>query len=312
MNDFFSGGNGGGGGFLAEDAINATGSNGGEFVRRTNTRSHHARVDQRPTDPIIPRSVGALPRSGRSSEQQKEKNESLRPVTIKQLNDAEVTPQDDHLVSGDIISSIVLCGKITRVAESNTLVKYEIHDGTGRAEVRLFHDPDELGAAGAEAEAKAELREGVYARVFGRLAKFGPESYIQAFKMRPITDMNEMTFHMLQAIYAHVSLSQANGTALNGKRVSALPAPNSLAASTGGAAQGAETNTMGLDPCQKAAFDMCINEGLEEVGMSFQQLQAKLGGRFTAKQLRDACTHLSNSGFIYTTVDEDHFKGIEQ
>lgn len=49
------------------------------------------------------------------------------------------------------------------------------------------------------------MRENTYVRVYGTVRSFAGKKSISAIKMTPVTDMNEMTYHILSVIHSHAS-----------------------------------------------------------------------------------------------------------
>lgn len=54
-----------------------------------------------------------------------------------------------------------------------------------------------------EAEKVALVRENIYVRVHGHVRAFAGKRNVAAFRVVPLTDMNELTSHLLEVIYAH-------------------------------------------------------------------------------------------------------------
>ena len=52
-------------------------------------------------------------------------------------------------------------------------------------------------------------RENTYVRVCGTVRSFGGKKSVVAFKMVPVLDMNELTYHLLEVIHSHASLSSS-------------------------------------------------------------------------------------------------------
>lgn len=52
------------------------------------------------------------------------------------------------------------------------------------------------------------MQENTYVRVCGHVRSFGGKRSVVAFKMTPVTDMNELTCHMLEVIHSHAALAQ--------------------------------------------------------------------------------------------------------
>lgn len=55
-------------------------------------------------------------------------------------------------------------------------------------------------------------REGMYVRVVGNIKSFQNTRNLTSYVIRPITDFNEITYHLLDSLYAHLE-------ALNGPPV---------------------------------------------------------------------------------------------
>ena len=51
------------------------------------------------------------------------------------------------------------------------------------------------------------MRENTYVRVYGSIRSFGGKRTVVAFKMTPLTDMNELTYHLLETIHSHAVLA---------------------------------------------------------------------------------------------------------
>lgn len=54
------------------------------------------------------------------------------------------------------------------------------------------------------------MRENTYVRICGNIRSFGGKRSVIAFKMMPVTDLNELTTHILEVIHCHAALAQAN------------------------------------------------------------------------------------------------------
>mmetsp|Transcript_13224 Transcript_13224/g.25147 ORF Transcript_13224/g.25147 Transcript_13224/m.25147 type:complete len:303 (+) Transcript_13224:82-990(+) len=261
--------------------------------------------------------------------------QTLRAVTIKQLRDCSSSTEGDEafLVSGQELTNLVVVGKIVSIVEQSTSVQLVIDDGTGKAEVKFWLDSDngagdqenEGGAAGSVEDphgpsARSEWTKGTYVKIFGHLRVFQGKKHIVAFTIRTIQDKNELTFHVLNCIYTHLYITkkeqgsvQVMGQGqkrvmgpMSGAGNQQWPAPQANAGQDyGGGAMG------GMSPCVKAAFDAFHAHDVlnQDTGLSFDALRQRLGTRFREDQLRQAVNDLQNDGHIYTTIDDNHFKG---
>ncbi|KAG0366342.1 replication factor A protein 2 [Gamsiella multidivaricata] len=127
-------------------------------------------------------------------------NHALRPVTIKQLITATQTQADgDFKIDGHDLGQITFIAVVRSINRQSTQDTYSVEDGTGAIDVKRFR---------AEDEDPAELNsvvEGTYVRIFGLLRQFNQRFSINSHTIRPIQDMNEITYHNLEVIYAHIS-----------------------------------------------------------------------------------------------------------
>lgn len=57
-----------------------------------------------------------------------------------------------------------------------------------------------------DAERTLMIRENIYVRVYGHVRAFAGKRSVVAFRITPIADMNELTAHILEVIYAHAYL----------------------------------------------------------------------------------------------------------
>lgn len=52
------------------------------------------------------------------------------------------------------------------------------------------------------------IREGIYVKVIGNIRVFNKQRSVVAFYIRPIEDFNEVTHHLAECVYAHVSFTK--------------------------------------------------------------------------------------------------------
>ena len=68
---------------------------------------------------------------------------SLRPVTIKQLLDAEQPhPDADFKIDGSEVGHITFVGVVRNVVVQSTNITYRVEDGTGAIDVKQWLDAD--------------------------------------------------------------------------------------------------------------------------------------------------------------------------
>ncbi|KAL2264324.1 hypothetical protein VTK26DRAFT_7290 [Humicola hyalothermophila] len=130
-------------------------------------------------------------------------DETLRPVTIKQILDLkEPYPGSDMQLDGAPLTHLTLVGQVRSVNPQATNITYRIDDGTGLIDVKKWIDADKVDEDGAE------IPPDTYVRVHGRLSNFNNKRHVTALKVRPIGDFNEVNYHLLEATYVHLVLTR--------------------------------------------------------------------------------------------------------
>ena len=248
--------------------------------------------------------------------------QAVRAVTVKQLGSADMDPETEQwVVSGESVQDVTVVGKIVSVEEKSTHAEYSVCDGTGRVTVRSYINQD----GGAEEQQRAELRQGRYARVFGKFRSQSSEVYLSAHSMRPVTDFNEVTYHLLEAVHTHLDALKRQGYTFDaaGNPVTAAPgvgapagapgaAPGAFvggaaAGGYGGAGGGAgggveEVNQLFMTPAALAS----------SAGLSFEEVVQNLGNKYSRDDLMRYIEELCDQGALYTTNDDHHWRSTNE
>lgn len=163
----------------------------------------------------------------------------------------------------------------------------------------------------APSQLKAELRPGSYVRAFGSLRLWQGSKSVVAYSLRPVTDHNEVTFHLLEAIYVSKQLA-ANQPGMPSARTSfgggaaalAPPAHGAYAPQGAAGPPGRTTGDIGADVL--AVFNSDLGRG--DNGVSLDVVEKQLGGRYNSAAIKAAVEAAVNDGSLYSTLDERHFK----
>ncbi|KAJ9647765.1 Replication factor A protein 2 [Coniosporium tulheliwenetii] len=161
-------------------------------------------------------------------------NETLRPVTIKQVLDAEQKPDSEFSLDGSRITQITLIGQVRNISTQTTNVTYKLDDGTGTLEVKQWIDSDApTGLDGADSS-KPKIVDNAYVRVWGKIKDFNNRRHVGAHVIRPIADYNEISYHLLEATVVHLYFTRGPPDAAAGKGGQGLwrmaPLPNGTSA----------------------------------------------------------------------------------
>lgn len=226
---------------------------------------------------------------------------TMTPVTVKMIKgalDARASPDDEIKVNGMAIMNITLVGKVVDVQTKGSQVVYRLDDSTGQTDVKVWLDSD--GPV-------EEIPRGAYVRVYGTPKAVGTDQVIAAHtteSIRVITDFNEITYHLLEVIYAsgYAAKVKSGGGATG-------VAPQSVYSAVQAAPNVAADGDMNGSLCDRVLF-IVKNNPNGDTGISVLEVVEKLGGQFTDAAVRQELESLSNDGAVYTTVDEDHYQAV--
>jgi len=248
---------------------------------------------------------GDAPGSGVKDSRKPRTEQTVLPVTIKQLMEAQ-NQDETWKIDGQELSHVLLVGAVTAVTPAQLMIKYTIEDGTGKCDVTWWMDDD-----GDQASAKrsSQIREGMYVRVVGKTRLYNDQFQVTAFDVNPIKDHNEVTYHFLNCIQTHLRNTIAPKEQQGNNNASLNP----------GFAYGARPNVAveqkpmqmdqpgDLDSTQSQVLAIIAQNSHSEEGVSIQTLSSQLGG-MGESDIRNAIDFLSSEGHLYSTIDEDHFK----
>ncbi|KXJ92183.1 hypothetical protein Micbo1qcDRAFT_134259 [Microdochium bolleyi] len=225
-------------------------------------------------------------------------DESLRPVTIKQIIDAEQSsPEDPFRIDGQEITQVTFVGMVRSISPQTTNITYKIDDGTGVIEVKQWLDSDKQD----ENSSKADTPLDSYVRVWGRVRNFN-RRHIGAHVIKPVTDFNEVNYHLLEATYVHLFFTKGglpSGGAANG----AGSGDGMFVDNDGGNSGGA--NLTGMSPNARKMFQWLQNAEGGNEGVNLHVIAQ--GARMSVPDVMAASEELIGPGLIYTTVDDETF-----
>ncbi|XP_060077440.1 replication protein A 32 kDa subunit-like [Ylistrum balloti] len=228
----------------------------------------------------------------------KDRAHNLLPVTVGEILSA--TQSEEKFYTGDIeVSQVTIVGIVRSVKEAPTRIDYEIDDMTGPPfEVKQFVDNDD---STPDSERVSAMQENTYVRVNGHVRSFGGKRSVVAFRMMPLTDMNELTCHMLEVIHSHAALSQQSSNHMKSNGL------NNNTMGSGDVSGFGAVN--GLTATQNQVH-VIIRNNMTDQGANVEQVCKQLRG-VPEKAIREAIDFLSSEGHIYSTIDEDHYKATD-
>ncbi|KAK3390380.1 hypothetical protein B0H63DRAFT_112902 [Podospora didyma] len=229
-------------------------------------------------------------------------DDSLRPITIKQLVDCkEEYPGAELKIDGAPVTQVTVVGQVRSVNPQTTNTTYRLDDGTALIDVKKWVDTD-------KPEATPNFEPDTYVRVMGRIQTYGGKKHIGAHFIRAIEDFNEVNYHLLEATYVHLCLTKG------------MPGgPNSAAA--GGNAGGGGGDGMFVDgggggdnsglpsklgACSRNAqtvFKFLNNTPGGNEGLHLNMIASGTG--LSVRDVMAAGDDLLNNGMVYTTIDDE-------
>ncbi|TQV96133.1 DNA-directed RNA polymerase I subunit [Cordyceps javanica] len=237
-------------------------------------------------------------------------DESLRPVTVKQIIEAEEGYSGgDFKIDGASAPQVTFVGQIRSVNAQATNITLKIDDGTGQIEVKKWIDGDK-----PEDPDAYELDSHV--RVWGRLKSFSNKRHVGAHVIRPVADFNEVNYHMLEATYVHLfftrgPLSGAGGAGAqqqNGGANGDSMFVDGGAGYDGGASQNASKLTR-CTPGAKKMFNFLSSAPGSNEGVDINIVTSSTG--MSTRDVLTAADELLGQGLIYTTLNDETWAILE-
>ncbi|KAL9049784.1 MAG: hypothetical protein Q9162_007031 [Coniocarpon cinnabarinum] len=234
--------------------------------------------------------------------------DTLRPLTIRQINTAvQPHPDADFIIDNASIKNFTFVGRIRSSRSQPTNHLFTLDDGTGEVEVKLWIDPevmqidtegDNSGGRGAE----KNLKEGVYARVFGKIDQYGNKRHVGARAVRAVSDYNEVQVHLLEAAVVHLQMTRGppggqknvNGVSEGGMQ--------GVEMNGGGMGYGARQLPSGLSNASRRVYHCLSTSNQTNEGLHMQDIAGRLS--MDMSEVAKAGDELMNNGLVYTTVDE--------
>ncbi|KAL5120305.1 Replication factor A protein 2 [Pleosporales sp. CAS-2024a] len=224
--------------------------------------------------------------------------DTLRPVTIKQLLDAQIEPSsnDAFKIDGATVSQLTFVGQIRNISTQTTNTTYRLDDGTGSIEVKQWVDSDN---ADQPNPSKARLVEGAYCRAWGKLKSFNDRRSVGAQIIRPVEDMNEVSYHLLEATAVHLYFTRGPPGGAN------TGAGAGAGANGAGQQAGADYGHVDLKKLSgpaKKVLQYLKSTAQSNEGVQMHDIASRLG--MESADVAKAGDELLTQGYIYTTLDD--------
>lgn len=210
-------------------------------------------------------------------------------------------PDSGLVIHKQKFDMITLIGRVENISEQSTKCCFMINDGTWPKdlEVLQWKSNDEGDSA---MDGVQPINIGNYVRVFGQLRFQNSEIMLVAFKIKPITDFNEIAMHNLQVVYDSMVLRKiklnllANKVGNRDRNFNEFKTSDTFSNSA----------FSGMNEAQKLILDT-LKSTTKEEGMSRVELCSSLKS-LDPSIISRSLEFLMNEGHVFTTLDNDHFK----
>ncbi|XP_063229736.1 replication protein A 32 kDa subunit [Bacillus rossius redtenbacheri] len=233
--------------------------------------------------------------------------QNIVPVTIRQLLESS---DDDHLrLASKYVHMVTLVGVVRSVSSDSMKVTYMLDDDTGTISVHNWIDTD-----GGTQDSSPRVEENCYYRVFGTLRTQSGQRHVTLFKILPITDLNELTTHLLEVINCSLQAEQMERNAPAMEVDSAegdVHMANSLMHSNMGDDMATGGSIDGLTSKQRAVYSVIKKNSHNDCGVECNQIMRDSPVKMSTIELKNILSFLITEGHIYSTIDDDHYKATD-
>ncbi|KAF3317725.1 replication factor A protein 2 [Orbilia oligospora] len=245
---------------------------------------------------------------------------TLRPVTIKQILDAQTPHDDNTFVIDDVeIGHVTFVAQILSISDQETNSTYKMEDGTGSIEVKFFRGErnsmvDDDGEN--ESSREAGLQINTYARVLGNIKQFNNKRNITTQSVKPVTDFNEVQCHFLEATAVHLHFTRGPPESQQGRNAGGGGAyqhggagsygEDTAMGGTGaaGAVSGGTMLPPGISANARKIYAHLKNRHDSSEGMHVAMIAQTTG--ISMGETYKAVDELLTNGVCFTTMDDEH------
>jgi replication factor A2 len=241
---------------------------------------------------------------------------STRPLSIKQILDAPLSPQEAQVcIDGVPTGEITLVACITAIKSTETFRAFSLEDGTGTIDGKQWKNSTSFDGQTSNDDAGSSdfFREGIWVRIFGTLKPFNGTKGLNITHMRQIVEFNEITFHNLAVIEAHLVLSGGAPTSAPGAKGAfydsyASPLPAASTTSMPGISEFVSQTIAQFTPVQREVYQYYKQASNTPNGLHKNDVIKFFRGRYGHTEVLAAHQFLIEDGYIYITCDDNHAK----
>ena len=170
-------------------------------------------------------------------------------------------------------------------------------------EVKQWIDTDSSTSIEEGGGHKSKLVENDWARAWGRVKAFGGRRHVGAHVIRPITDKNEITYHLLEATYVHLYFTRGPPPSEPGAQAGDGPAvEGDSTLGLGGQTMIGGQAMPNVSQAARRVYQAIKSTPQNNEGLHVQNIAATIG--MNVNDVMKAGDELLSHSLIYTTVDD--------
>ena len=195
-----------------------------------------------------------------------------------------------------------------------------LDDGTGILDVKQWVDTEDAVATSG----LGQQLNGHYVRVLGVLKSFGSKKHVGSHKITPVTDYNEVQYHLLETTATHLYLVRGSPEQFGSAGAGSAHARagggggDTTMGGMGGGGAGAGGGYAGSRPARgvenlshnaRIVYDTLRGESSCNEGLHINNLKARC--HMSQDVLGRAIDELLSAGAAYTTMDDQHIAAMD-
>lgn len=185
-----------------------------------------------------------------------------------------------------------------------TNITYKIDDGTATIDVKQWVDSD-----APPEEQKFMPKEDDYVHVWGTLKEFNEKRHVAPKTIHPVTDFNEINYHLLNATAVHLYFTRGPPGQANG----GIKTEGGLFVDGAGPTNNAGAGSRippGLSAVAKKVFECLLNSPQNNEGLHVHEIARQL--HLPLNDVYKAGDELIPQSLIYPTLDDETWAVMEQ
>ncbi|CAH0550039.1 unnamed protein product [Brassicogethes aeneus] len=220
--------------------------------------------------------------------------QSVVPVVVGQLINH---PNDDFTLFGLPAQILNIVGILRNIDVQSTKATYTVEDHTGGIKCVFWLENDDNATPNLP-----NVKVGGYVQCFGILRNQNGEKNLMVLQMYSVEDCNVVTTHLLSAIKARLEAEDMS------KNVGSKYKVNNPGAALANSMSFMDQSTSDVTFThvqQKIQTLLKIDKSI--IGMTRREILAHFPVN-QHKEFSEAMDYLMNEGYIFSTIDDDHFK----